>query len=1563
MKPPFLLFVTLILLFLCSSVQVFAVPAYPYPFTYTQPNGKQVVIKLKGDEKVHWAETMDGYTLLSNGKDGWEYGKLDQKGNLVCSGILAREPQDRAGKDIEFLLKTPKKLSFSNDQVSLLISLWEAQHDQNVGERFEPSGTKHLVLILIGFTDLAFTYTHTDFNNLMNQVGYNLNGAVGSVKDFFTETSYNQFNLTTTVAGPYTAAHNMSYYGADNGSEKDTNCVELITEAVTLADPDVNYADFDNDGDGSVDGVYVVYAGYGQAMGAPSYTIWPHAGSIPTQTLDGKTITRYSCSNELLGTSGGNITTIGVICHEFGHVCGAPDYYDTDYATNGQYDGTGLWDVMANGVYDGSPSGSRPAHFNPYQKIKFNWVTPIVVTTDASLQLNDITTNKVIYKYNTTTANEYFLLENRQKTGFNTSVPGHGMMIFHVDENFIATAGNSIETGSHQGMFPMAANASTANGVMLSSVSTINTTGCPWPGTSGKTTFDDATTPNSKSWAPANTNAALTSITENSGVISLCFISCPAINPVFNFTATPASSSQVNLSWIKNAANDDVIVAWNSSNTFGDPLNGTTYNVTDVLSGGGTIIYKGPAADFNHTSLSPLTPYYYKAWSLTSTPNYSAGNTGNTTTLCSSVTSLPVNEGFEGAVIPSCWTQESIVGSAPWEIKTAGTNGYPASPHSGTYLVRCRTTSLDAGYITKLISEPIDLSGSTSPVLKFWHTQDSYSGFPRQDILRVYYRTSALGAWTQLAIYTSQISTWTLESISLPNPSSTYYIALEATVNAGTGVCVDDIYIRTEDCTYGNWLGTVSSDWFNSNNWCGSVPTATSDVVIPSGTPYSPAINASGAVCRNIIIDNSATLSMSAVTGYTLSVSGNWTNNGTFTAGAGTLNFNGTNDLQTISGTSTTTFYILQVSKGAQSRILEATSLIAFPASPTTNPLIISSGTFKLSSASTLTITPNQFNILTNGGLWNNGGTINTGSLYLVVYGLLRNSAGTTNVGYILDYYTGSTITMEGGALNIAYCISPFTAGSSTTTFIQSGGTITTPTVYASPIPFDFTSGSSFTMSGGTIVIQRYSTNSSDYRNLATTYNVTGGTLQIGNGSTGTSQTIRINSTPPIYNLVVNAYHSPTAQLVTNNLTVKNDVTISGGTLHANNLNLNVSGNWTNNGAFTAGTGTVIFQGIDNQNIAGTSSTTFYNLIIATDHKEVRANSVLNIGGNLTLNPKAWLTNASTMSVTGTTLLQATSAGNASFVENGTSTFTGTVTVERFIPANTVAYVSSPVSGATRNVFSGSVGNKLYQYNASSASWELITIDGTALEIMRGYVVKYAADKTLSFAGQMNTGTQASGTTSHVTLANGGYGWNLIGNPYSSAINVGSENNPVTGWTTGSNIQGFVSYRKSDGNVAYWNKAGAGTGNNDGTQYIPPAQAYWINLEAATNIDYQSTNSTRLHNTQAIYKSVSHDQLFRLTAYHNNHSDETTLGFFDQAMDTHEKYDAEKMFINDTSFAMVYTLSTDSVKLAINGLSPLNGYRSIPLGFEALVSGQYSFTRASSRSYVPTLDIHLRVTL
>jgi M6 family metalloprotease-like protein len=829
---------------------VFAVTADPNPVEYKQPDGSTITLMLKGDEFIHWATTTDGYTIMTNKSGAYEYAALDAGGKLVFSGVQAHNPTGRSAQETAFLGTIQPGIFFSAQQIKEMKAMKQAGPNRSPSAPtiggFPTTGTRKLLLILANFNNTTTTYSQSNFNNLMNQVGYN---GTGSFRDFYLEVSYGQLTVNTTVTVWVTLPQTHDYYGPDYmwGEFAYQSCVAANNQT------SINFAEFDNDGDGTVDGVAIFHQGRGQEESGNINDIWSHSWDLTSagysaaqRTFDGVLVDAYTTQPEKTGSA---MVTIGVMCHEFGHNLGAPDFYDTDYSTSGSYDGTGEWDVMAGGSWNGA-SGTKPAHHNAWTKNYFTWTTPTIISTQQNVLLRNAQVYTDAVRYNTTTANEYYLCENRQQTGFDVGIPGHGLIIYHVDGSYITAHmdANDINCTSHQGMYPMAANATTASGIMTSGGSTINTGGCSWPGTSSKTTFTDATTPCSKSWAGANTNKPLINIAENttSKEITFCFIACSSPNDPGSFNATAMSSSQVDLVWTKNASNDPVLVAFNTTPTFGTPVNGTTYAAGNTISGGGTVLYNGSATTFSHTSLSPNTTYYYKAWSVMTGTTYSSGVTDNATTFCGAVTSFPYNEGFENSGnIPSCWSQEYGTGALDWEYQAGGHNGNPAGAHSGSFNAFFYEGAYGPSNTTKLVTPPLNISSLTNPQLTFWHAQPIWD--TDQDELRVYFKTTATGTWVLLATYTSDLPSWTQETLSLPSASSTYYIAFEGKENYGYGVCLDDVNVSAttpppptlsvtpSNQNVGSLAGNTSFTVTSNSSWT-AVSSDTWCTVTPSGT-------------------------------------------------------------------------------------------------------------------------------------------------------------------------------------------------------------------------------------------------------------------------------------------------------------------------------------------------------------------------------------------------------------------------------------------------------------------------------------------------------------------------------------------------------------------------------------------------------------------------------------------------------------------------------------------------------------------------------------------------------
>jgi len=700
--------------------QVQAVTAYPYPVQVKQPDGTTITVILKGDEKVKWAQTLDGYTVLRNSKGVFEYAMQNASGDLNPSGIAVSDISSRKADELNFLAKAQKGLFYSKSQISMMKSIYEIKSAE-AQKVFPTTGSRSLVCILMGYTDKSFTKTQTDFNNLFNQVGYTAGGATGSVKDFYNESSYGQFNLTVTVAGPYTAANNMAYYGANDASGNDVNPRALVSEAINAADASVNFANFDNDGDGTVDGVYIIFAGYGEEAGAAANCIWSHAWSLASPvTKDGKTISKYSCSPELSGTSGSTITAIGVICHEFGHVLGSPDYYDVDYSTGGQFDGTGDWDLMAGGSWNNN--GITPAQHNAYTKVYvYGWATATELTSASVVTVNNAETNKSFYRINSTTTNEFWLMENRQLTGFDAALPGHGLIIYHAHSGLVsAISSGNINATYPQKFYPVCANATTNPGSTASTYGTINGAGCPFPGSGAKTSFTDATTPWMKSWAGVATAKPITNIVENTTTKTITFdFMGGSVTPTAPTATTVAASAVSNTTATLNGtvtannATTTITFQYGLTTSYGSTINGNPNTLTGATPTSITAALTGLTAN---------TTYNYRVVAVNSVGTTYGSNMTFTTIPNPTSLTLPVTENFAASTLPSQWTTQNTGTGATerWSMSNTATAGGAA------YELKCTYQQVNP-MTTRIITPPVNTVGVSSVTFSFKHMLDAYA--------------------------------------------------------------------------------------------------------------------------------------------------------------------------------------------------------------------------------------------------------------------------------------------------------------------------------------------------------------------------------------------------------------------------------------------------------------------------------------------------------------------------------------------------------------------------------------------------------------------------------------------------------------------------------------------------------------------------------------------------------------------------------------------------------------------------------------------------------------------
>ncbi|MBR4897820.1 MAG: M6 family metalloprotease domain-containing protein [Prevotella sp.] len=512
-----------LLVFVYISSDVLAVPAYPYKVTVQTDNGKFACIYIRGDEHYKYAITEDGYTLLSD-STGWWYANLTNDGGITKSPYKLISIEDESIELMEFKALCPKRIMPKRVEQTRPN---RTQDNYRASSNSPIVGERHALVILMQYKDLAFQKSREDFEALFNTLDYQEGGATGSVRNYYRFASQSQLDYVSDVYGPYTAKNNMRYYGGNSTSGgSDSNPLELCIEAIKSLPEDVDFSLYDNDGDGIVDNVHIIYAGYGEEAGASSDAIWahefPHRISLKNEV--GYSFSGYSCSPELRDNRGSNITNIGVICHELGHALGAMDYYDTNYGTGGEYEGTGQWDIMASGSWN--DNGKTPPNFNPYvRSTVFGWNNQVILSANQHLSMPrmevDNSERTLIYRVETGKEGDYFLLENRQKYSFDAALPGAGLMIYHVHPNIDRyNSTNTINATSPQGFYPVCASYSEPS---KKKYGKINSAECPFPGSKNVRAFTPTTSPAAVAWNGSAAKVSISYITMNTSDGSISF--------------------------------------------------------------------------------------------------------------------------------------------------------------------------------------------------------------------------------------------------------------------------------------------------------------------------------------------------------------------------------------------------------------------------------------------------------------------------------------------------------------------------------------------------------------------------------------------------------------------------------------------------------------------------------------------------------------------------------------------------------------------------------------------------------------------------------------------------------------------------------------------------------------------------------------------------------------------------------------------------------------------------------------------------------------------------------
>ena len=514
-----------------TASMAMAIPAHRGSANIVQPDGSTVTIRLHGDEYLHFNTTDDGYSVVQRPDGYYVYAYKGSDGQLHATNRVAHDADKRSASEEAWLMGVEKYLAptmsedIARQQQAEFSRRAQARSPQRASQ-YDYNNFRGLIL-LVQYNDLQFK--RSDYASIVNDIankenyrGFSNSGEglyTGSVRDYFHDNSNGVFTPQFDVVGPITVNYSQYY---PNGT---ANAGKLTLAAIEAADSLVDYSLYDGDGDQVVDMVYFIFAGVGSNIsGNDSRLLWPHASAIYRQVgqrwemveKDSVYLGRYACSTELYGSKNWAIIDgIGVICHEFSHVLGLMDHYDTDYeGSGGQSKHPGDWDLMAGGGYQNN--GRTPSGYNLYEKWAVGFDCDVqTITEEGSYELKALGTSHAGYRLNTPVRKEFFLIENRQlTTKWDRLVPGHGMLVWRVDStNSGVWQNNKVNCNPKHNYFQVLRAGGDPQG--------FDSASDPFPGTKRVRALNYDTSPaNLKTWAGKFPTLGIENIQERNGTIT-----------------------------------------------------------------------------------------------------------------------------------------------------------------------------------------------------------------------------------------------------------------------------------------------------------------------------------------------------------------------------------------------------------------------------------------------------------------------------------------------------------------------------------------------------------------------------------------------------------------------------------------------------------------------------------------------------------------------------------------------------------------------------------------------------------------------------------------------------------------------------------------------------------------------------------------------------------------------------------------------------------------------------------------------------------------------------------
>ena len=778
-----------------------AIPAKPGVVEFEQSDGSIIPLYIRGDERAHFYVSVDGYPML-RGEDGMLYYAIEQNGKAVVSDMRASSVETRSEMEKNWLSTLDANAVWKGMKArDVQLRKQRRETPPQRATTFPTIGVHKSLVILVEYSDVSFSLDDPQdyFHRMLNEEGFSDNGGTGSARDYYVQNSDSLYLPDFDVFGPVTLSRAMSYYGGNDWYGNDQHPEQMVVEACQMLDDEIDFSEYDSDGDGKVDNVYIFYAGYGEASGGSANSVWPHSWDLSSAgaslTLDGKRIEHYACSNEIEG--GGFYDGIGTFCHEYGHVLGLPDIYATSYTwafTPGAYS------LMDYGSYNNS--SRTPPALSAYERYELNWIEPIAIQpTDTVVQLPHIMDSNMAYIMRVgRNSDEYFLLENRQQKGWDEYIPGHGMLVWHVDYNASVWNMNTVNNDpNHQYV-----DIEEADDIQSESTQD----GDPFPGTSRVTVIDDDTSPSLKSWDGNRMDRRISEITEIDGLITFLFE-----NTGIDYVA-PEAEDPTDITPIS------AVLHWKKVNK----ATGYILNVHRIVDGTPVTVLLnrnvGDVDSYELTDLLPATTYYYTLRSTFETGNSPAS------VEYSFMTAEPTFEYFTPvAHEASDLTSHSF--TASWDA-LEGTSVYELYVYTKqvdnvervSYDFTDKITGLPTGWSTTSRScyGVAGYYGAAFPSLRL-NEDGQYlrTAVNEKPVVRLafWYRgisAAAAGVTLRIMGYDKELERWTLiETLPVTDfgevyetvdfPYEYYAMGIEVSCYNGGSVVIDDVEIEYADAT------------------------------------------------------------------------------------------------------------------------------------------------------------------------------------------------------------------------------------------------------------------------------------------------------------------------------------------------------------------------------------------------------------------------------------------------------------------------------------------------------------------------------------------------------------------------------------------------------------------------------------------------------------------------------------------------------------------------------------------------------------------------------------------